>query len=61
MIPNKEKKAGLTLQLKKQPALLKGITSKDDGNFYCLNCLHSFTTENKLKCYEKLCKNKDFC
>ena len=28
---------------------------------YCLNCLHSFRTENKLKCHEKVCKNKDFC
>ena len=24
------------------PALLKGTTSKHQGNFYCLNCLHSF-------------------
>ena len=28
---------------------------------YCLNCLHSFRTENKLKPREKVCKNKDFC
>ena len=28
---------------------------------HCLNCLHSFTTENKLKSHGKLCKNKDFC
>ena len=31
------------------PALFKGITSKHGGNFYCLNCLHSFRTENKFK------------
>ena len=30
------------------------------GDFYCLNCLHSFRTENKLKCHEKVCKSKDF-
>ena len=30
-------------------------------DFYCLNCLHSFKWENKLKSHEKLCKNKDFC
>ena len=28
-------------------ALLRGLTSKHDGGFYCLNCLHSFRTENK--------------
>ena len=29
--------------------LLRGITSKHDCDFYCLNYLHSFRTENKLK------------
>ena len=37
------------------------MTSKHHGDFYCLNCLHSFRTENKLKSQEKVCKNKDFC
>ena len=26
-----------------------------------LNCLHSVRKQNKLKSYEKVCKNKDFC
>ena len=30
------------------------------GDFYHLNCRHSFRTENKPKSYEKACKNKDF-
>ena len=30
-------------------ALLRGITSKHDGYFYCLNCLHSYTTKICLK------------
>ena len=47
--------------IKKLSTLLRGITSKHDGDFYCLNCLHSFRTENKLKSHEKVCKNKDFC
>ena len=34
---------------KKLSALLYGITSKHMGGFYCLNCLHSFRTEN-IKC-----------
>ena len=46
---------------KKLSTLLRGISSKRHEDFYCLNCLHSFRTENKLKSHEKLCKkNKDF-
>ena len=29
--------------------LFRGITSNHDGDFYCLNCLHSFRTANALK------------
>ena len=32
---------------------LKGITSKHDCDFYCLKCLQSFKTENKLKSHGK--------
>ena len=46
---------------KKMSTLLRGITSKHHGDFYCLNCLRSFRTENKLKSHEKICKSKDFC
>ena len=35
------------LAVKKLSALLRGITSKQHGDFYCLNCLHSFATEKK--------------
>ena len=35
------------LAVKKLSALLRGITSKHHGDFYCLNCLHSFATEKK--------------
>ena len=40
---------------KKPYTLLRGITSKHHGDFYYLNCIHSFRTENKLKSHEKLC------
>ena len=33
--------------VKRLSALLRGITSKHQGNFYFLNRLHSFATENK--------------
>ena len=49
------------LSVKKLSALLRGITSKYHGDFYCLICLHSFATERKLKSHKKACENKDFC
>ena len=36
------------------------VTSKHKGDFHCLNCLHYFRAENKLKSHEKVCK-KEFC
>ena len=45
---------------KKLSALLRGITPKYHGDFYCLNCLHSFATKNKRESHKKVCKNKDF-
>ena len=48
------------LAVKKLSALLRGITSNHHSNFYCLNCLHSFTTEKKLQLHKKVCENKNF-
>ena len=42
------------------PALLRGVTSKHVGDFYCLNCFHSYSTEKKLKKHYKVCKNHDY-
>ena len=61
MILNEEKEGWHYLAVKKLSALLHGITSKHKGDFYCLNCLNYFKTENNLTSYEKVCKNKDFC
>ena len=52
---------GIILLLKKLSALPKGVTSKHDGDFHCLNCLHSYRNENKLKKHENVCKNHDYC
>ena len=60
MIPNQEKEGWHYLAVKTLSTLLRGITSKHHGNFYCLNCLHSFRTE-KLKSHENVFKNKDLC
>ena len=46
---------------KKLSPLLREITSKHDGNFYRLNCFHSYTIKNKLKKYEDVYKNIDYC
>ena len=37
------------LAIRSIPGLLTGITSNHAGDFYCLNCFHSYTTKNKLK------------
>ena len=36
------------LTVKNLSRLLRGITSNHDGDFYCLNCFHSYRTINKL-------------
>ena len=58
MIPNGE--GWHYLAVKELSAILRGITSKYHGDFCCLNCLHSFATENKREPPEKVCENKDF-
>ena len=58
MITNDEKKHYLTV--KGLLVLCRGKTSKSNRDFYCLNCLYSFKTENKLKnhgfCYIEMLK-----
>ena len=46
--------------MKKLSALLKGITFKHHGDFYCLDCLHSFATETQLESHKKICEKKIF-
>ena len=41
--------------------LFRGITPNNHGGFYCLNCLHSFRTDNALKKHERLCEYNDYC
>ena len=45
---------------KKLSALFREITSKHEGDFYCLNCFHSSRTENKLKKHKNACENHDY-
>ena len=49
------------LVVKSLSGLLRGITSIHKEDFYCLNCFHSYRTENKLKEHKKICENHDYC
>ena len=49
------------LAVKELSALLRGITSKHEGDFYCVNCFHSYSTKDKLKKHKDICENHDYC
>ena len=49
------------LAVKNISGLLRGITSNHNGDFYCLNCFHSYTTKKKLRKHERICNDNDFC
>ena len=55
MIPNKE--GWHYIAAKELSPFLRGITLKRNDNSWCLNCLHSFTTKNKLEFFIKICEN----
>ena len=41
--------------------LFRGTVSNNNGDFYCLGCLHSFSADNVLKRHKRLCDNHDYC
>ena len=49
------------LAVKSLSRLLRGITSNHDSDYYCLNCFHSYRTENKLNVHKKICENHEYC
>ena len=49
------------LVVKHLPALLKGMTSTHEKDFYCLNCFHSYRTKSQLESHKKICENHDYC
>ena len=59
MISNRDKQWHY-LAVRKLSALLRGITFKHHGDFYCLNCFHSFLTKNKLESHKKYVKIRIF-
>ena len=48
------------LVVKRLSKLFRGMTSNNNGGFYCLNCLRSFRTKNKLETHKKIWKDHDF-
>ena len=40
--------------VKRLSGLLRGVTSNNNGDFYCLNCFHSFRTKDKFKEHKKM-------
>ena len=49
------------LAVKSLSALLRRITSNNNGNSYCRNCLHPFRTKNKHQKHIKVRENHDYC
>ena len=49
------------LTVKSISALFRGITSNNNGDYYCLNCFHSYHTNNILKKHERLFGKHDYC
>ena len=49
------------LAIKSLSRLLKGISSNHNVDYYCLNCFHSYSTENKLNAHKKVCENHAYC
>ena len=49
------------LAVKSISRLLRGTTSNQNEDFYCLSWFHSYTSEKRLIKHERICKDHDFC
>ena len=49
------------LAIRSLSRLLRGISSNHNSDYYCLNCFHSYRTENKLNVHKKICENHEYC
>ena len=41
--------------------LFRGLISKHDEDFHCLNCFQSYTAGDKLKKHKKVYENRIYC
>ena len=60
-LKSKHTDGGFNRPIRSLSRLFRGITANHNRDFYCLNCLHSFRTDNALKIHEGLCGNNDYC
>ena len=51
---------GFNRSIRRLSRLFRRITSNNNGDFYCLGCLHSFQMDNALKRHERLCNNHNY-
>ena len=49
------------LAVKSLSRLLRGISSNHNSDYYCLNWLNSYRTENKLNVHRQICENDKYC
>ena len=49
------------ITVKSISGLLGRITSNHNGDFYCLNCFHPYTTNKRLRKHERICNDHEFC
>ena len=49
------------LAVKNLSRLLRRIISNLNGDVYYLTCFHAYSTENRLKRHESVCKYHDYC
>ena len=49
------------LAVKSLSRLLRGISSNHNSDYCCLNCFHSYRTENNLNVHKKICENHEYC
>ena len=52
---------GFNCPIRSFSKLFRRITGNNHGDNYCLNCFHSFRTDNALKIHERICENHDYC
>ena len=50
----------MALSCCKKFVVLRGVTSNNNGDFYCINCFHSYRKEKLIK-HENVCKNHGCC
>ena len=49
------------LAVKRLSVLLRGITSNNNGDFYCVNCFHPYSTKEKFEKHAEVCNDHYYC